>query len=93
MRAKSVCEGNTSNPRNQLDSKKVLPLAGKFTPTATPTHTPSPARLHPSLLHAILFTTGAEGHSVPLVLVLVADVVGFALKYTVRHEICTCPYN
>lgn len=33
MLAKS-CEGYTSNPRNQLDSKKVLPLAGKFTPTA-----------------------------------------------------------
>lgn len=86
MLAKS-CEGNTSNPRNQLDSKKVLPLAGKFTPTAAAAQSQPP--------QPFPFTTAAVGHFnlLALVLVLVADVVGFALKYTVRHEICTCRYN
>lgn len=90
MLAKS-CEGYTSNPRNQLDSKKVLPLAGKFTPTAAAAQSQPPTSPHS------LFTTDAVGHfnllALVLVLVLVADVVGFALKYTVRHEICTCRYN
>lgn len=45
--------------------------------------------------HPSPFTTAAVGHFnlLALVLVLVADVVGFTLKYTVRHEICTCRYN
>lgn len=44
MLAKS-CEGNTSNPQNQLDSKRVLPVAGKFTPTAATAQSQPPTSL------------------------------------------------
>lgn len=44
MLAKS-CKGNTSNPRNQLDSKKVLPLAGKFTPNSSSSTISTPTAL------------------------------------------------
>lgn len=82
MRAKSVCEQPLKSARQQKGVTLGWEIyANSKSNTLSPIYMPPPS------------TTVAVGHSVPLVLVLVADVVGFALKYTVRHEICTCPYN